>query len=61
MRVPRARPDRATAPPRDAAINPAATEPGRVGEAALSAGLEAILALPVMADGAVTEVVALYF
>lgn len=39
----------------------AATEPGGVGEAALSAGLDALLALPVMGDGEVSEVVAFYF
>lgn len=39
----------------------AATEPGGVGDAARFAGLQSLLALPVVNDGAVSEVVALYF
>jgi hypothetical protein len=37
------------------------TEPGGVGEAARDAGLQSLAALPVMGDGAVSEVIALYF
>ena len=37
------------------------TEPGGVGSAARSAGLGSLAALPVVHDGVVTEVVALYF
>jgi hypothetical protein len=39
----------------------AATEPGGVGDAAREAGLRAVVALPVMGDAGVSEVVALYF
>ncbi|HET7795564.1 MAG TPA: GAF domain-containing protein [Rhizobacter sp.] len=39
----------------------AATEPGGVGSAAKAAGLVSLAALPVVSDGAVSEVVALYF
>ncbi|MGY4826966.1 GAF domain-containing protein [Sphaerotilaceae bacterium SBD11-9] len=39
----------------------AATEPGSVGSAAKAAGLASLAALPVVSDGAVSEVVALYF
>jgi hypothetical protein len=43
-------------------INEAAgTEPGSVGSAALAAGLISMVALPVVCDGVVSEVVALYF
>ncbi|MBX3623156.1 MAG: GAF domain-containing protein [Rhizobacter sp.] len=38
-----------------------ATEPGSVGDAARIAGLRSLVALPVVNDGAVSEVVALYF
>lgn len=39
----------------------AATEPGGLGDAARFAGLHSLLALPVVNEGAVSEVVALYF
>ena len=39
----------------------AATEPGGVGAAAVAAGLQSLVALPVVSDGAVSEVVTLYF
>jgi hypothetical protein len=43
-------------------INEAAsTEPGCVGASAQAAGLKSLVALPVITDGAVSEVVALYF
>lgn len=43
-------------------INPqAATEPGSVGDAARHASLQSLVALPVVTDGVVSEVVALYF
>ncbi len=43
-------------------VNEAAgTEPGSVGSAALAAGLQSMLALPVVCEGAVSEVLALYF
>ncbi|MEO8151602.1 MAG: GAF domain-containing protein [Rhizobacter sp.] len=43
-------------------INEAAgTEPGSVGDSASAAGLQSLVALPVVSDGVVSEVVALYF
>ena len=43
-------------------VNEAAgTEPGSVGDAARAAGLQSMLALPVVSDGVVSEVLALYF
>jgi hypothetical protein len=43
-------------------VNEAAgTEPGSVGTSARAAGLQSMLALPVVSDGAVSEVVVLYF
>lgn len=39
----------------------ASSEPGSVGTSAQAAGLQSLIALPVVADGAVSEVVALYF
>ncbi len=43
-------------------VNEAAgTEPGSVGDAARAAGLQSMLALPVVNEGAVSEVLALYF
>jgi hypothetical protein len=43
-------------------INEAAgTEPGGIGSAAKTAGLQSLIALPVVSEGAVSEVVALYF
>jgi hypothetical protein len=43
-------------------INEAASsEPGSVGASAKAAGLQSLIALPVVADGAVSEVVAMYF
>lgn len=39
----------------------AGTEPGTIGTSALAAGLLSMVALPVVSDGAVSEVVVLYF
>jgi putative methionine-R-sulfoxide reductase with GAF domain len=39
----------------------ASSEPGSVGDSAKAAGLKSLIALPVVTDGAVSEVVALYF
>ena len=39
----------------------ASSEPGTVGDSAKAAGLSSLIALPVVTDGAVSEVVALYF
>ena len=43
-------------------VNEAAgTEPGSVGSSAAAAGLASLIALPVVSEGEVSEVVALYF